>query len=223
MIEWTDILIRLVTAAIFGGLVGLERERKNWTAGLRTHMMVCTGAALMMIVSSFGFSEILKSEYIRLDPSRVAAQVVSGIGFLGAGTILFSKEGTVRGLTTAAGLWTVAGIGLATGGGMFIAAIITTCLALIILWAIQPIEKRYNERFAFKTLTIVTTRVASISVLLEKLDSVEKIRFSNFHMERSGEDVVYKLFFEGENVHKIEKFIDELQKDKDIKKVTWQK
>ena len=79
MIEWTDILIRLVTAAVFGGLVGLERERKNWTAGLRTHMMVCTGSALIMIVSSYGFSEIIQQGYADLDPSRVAAQVVSGI------------------------------------------------------------------------------------------------------------------------------------------------
>ena len=142
MIEWKEILIRLSLAALFGALIGLERERKNWTAGLRTHMMVCVGACLIMIVSAFGFADILGTPNVTLDPSRIAAQVVSGIGFIGAGTILFSKQGTVHGLTTAAGLWTVAAIGLATGSGMYFSAGATTVIALIILWALLPLEHK---------------------------------------------------------------------------------
>lgn len=145
MIEWQEITIRLVPASIFGAPVGLERERKSWSAGMRTHMMVCVGSCLIMIVSSFGFFDVLGGKNIELDPSRVAAQVVSGIGFLGAGTIMFMKEGIVRGLTTAAGLWTVAAIGLATGGGMYLPAGIATGIVLIFLWALQPLKKDMQE------------------------------------------------------------------------------
>ena len=140
MLSGTEIIIRLALASLFGALIGLERERKDWSAGLRTHMMVCVGSCLIMIVSAFGFTDILGTANVTLDPSRIAAQVVSGIGFIGAGAILFIKQGTIRGLTTASGLWTVAAIGLATGGGMYFAASATTIIALIILWALQPLD-----------------------------------------------------------------------------------
>ncbi|HRP53863.1 MAG TPA: MgtC/SapB family protein, partial [Fluviicola sp.] len=102
MISWQEVLIRLALAALLGGLIGLERERKNWAAGLRTHMMVCVGACLIMLVSTHGFYEVINENHISFDPSRVAAQVVSGIGFIGAGAIMFLKDGIIRGLTTAA-------------------------------------------------------------------------------------------------------------------------
>src|SRR5690606_2709085 len=112
MLDWKDIVIRLGLAALFGALIGLERERKNWAAGMRTHMMVCVGATLAMMISSFGFGDVLGRDHIVLDPSRIASLVLSGVGFIGAGAIL-SRQGTIRGLTTASGLWTVAAIGLA--------------------------------------------------------------------------------------------------------------
>src|ERR1044072_4377115 len=101
MITWQETLTRLLVASVLGALVGIERQRLDWAAGLRTHMLVCLGSALIMIVSAFGFKDILGTPNVGLDPSRVAAQVVSGIGFLGAGTILFLKNEVVRGLTTA--------------------------------------------------------------------------------------------------------------------------
>lgn len=91
MLAWDEILIRLITASVLGAFIGLERERKTWTAVMRTHMLVCVGSCLIMIVSAFGFQDILSKENITLDPSRIAAKVVSGIGFIGAGTILFQK------------------------------------------------------------------------------------------------------------------------------------
>ena len=93
MLSGTEIIIRLALASLFGALIGLERERKDWSAGLRTHMMVCVGSCLIMIVSAFGFTDILGTANVTLDPSRIAAQVVSGIGFIGAGAILFIKQG----------------------------------------------------------------------------------------------------------------------------------
>ena len=106
---------------MLGSGIGIERERLNWVAGLRTHMLVCVGSSLFMIVSFCGFADVLSTEHVALDPSRIAAQVVSGIGFLGAGTIVLRSK-VVRGLTTAAGLWTVAAVGLAVGGGLYVAA-----------------------------------------------------------------------------------------------------
>ena len=125
MLSPSHFIARLVLAALLGSLIGLERERLQWVAGLRTHMLVCVGASLIMIVSSFGFADILGHPNVTLDPSRVAAQVVSGIGFLGAGTILLRRE-VIRGLTTAASLWTVAAIGLAVGGGLYTGAVAAT-------------------------------------------------------------------------------------------------
>jgi putative Mg2+ transporter-C (MgtC) family protein len=141
----TEMLIRLVTAAALGSLIGFERERLLWAAGIRTHMLVCVGSCLIMIVSQYGFSNILTYEHVVLDPSRIAAQVVSGIGFLGAGAILARGE-IVKGLTTAASIWTVAAIGLAVGGGLYLEAGASTVLILIILAGIKPLEEAYRSR-----------------------------------------------------------------------------
>src|ERR1700742_2957231 len=140
-----EMLLRLVTAAALGSLIGFERERLLWAAGIRTHMLVCVGSCLIMIVSQYGFSSILNEKNVVLDPSRIAAQVVSGIGFLGAGAILARGE-IVKGLTTAASIWTVAAIGLAVGGGLYLAAGASTIIILIILAGIKPLEEAYRSR-----------------------------------------------------------------------------
>lgn len=140
-LDTKEIAIRLLIAVALGGLVGWERERKEGAAGLRTHMLVCLASSLIMIVSAFGFKDIVGKPGIALDPSRIAAQVISGVGFLGAGTILFLKPQIIRGLTTAAGLWSVAGIGLAVGGGLYAAAFITTAVVLVILALVKPLER----------------------------------------------------------------------------------
>lgn len=122
-----DFALRLFVAGAMGVLIGLEREYRAKEAGYRTHFLVALGSALMMIVSQYGFMEVLKTDLIRLDPSRIAAQVVSGIGFIGAGTIILQKQ-IVRGLTTAAGIWATSGIGLAVGAGMYAVGISATLL-----------------------------------------------------------------------------------------------
>ncbi|EDV00836.1 MgtC/SapB family protein [Phocaeicola coprocola] len=125
-----DFALRLFVAGAMGVLIGLEREYRAKEAGYRTHFLVALGSALMMIVSQYGFMEVLKTDLIRLDPSRIAAQVVSGIGFIGAGTIILQKQ-IVRGLTTAAGIWATSGIGLAVGAGMYAVGISATLLVLL--------------------------------------------------------------------------------------------
>ena len=122
--------LRLFVAGAMGVLIGLEREYRAKEAGYRTHFLVALGSALIMIVSQYGFMDVLKADLVRLDPSRVAAQVVTGIGFIGAGTIILQKQ-VVRGLTTAAGIWATSGIGLAVGAGMYGIGIVATVLVLI--------------------------------------------------------------------------------------------
>ncbi|MFT4174023.1 MAG: MgtC/SapB family protein [Rhodocyclaceae bacterium] len=178
MIDHTDILLRLALAAVLGALIGLDRERLAWAAGLRTHMMVSVGAALFMLVSAYGFADALNQPGdVRLDVSRVAAQVASGIGFLGAGTIMLRRQ-IIHGLTTAASLWSVAAVGLAAGGGMYFAAIGATALMLIILVVVKPIESRMR---AARQTWIITLNVehthcslASISDTIKQAGLVQE-------------------------------------------------
>jgi putative Mg2+ transporter-C (MgtC) family protein len=149
-----DLLFRLGTAAILGSLIGLDRQRLDKSAGLRTHMLVSVGSALVMIVSAYGFEDVLSPGRVVLDPSRIAAQVVSGIGFLGAGAILRENQ-SVHGLTTAASIWVVAAIGLAAGGGLYLPAASATVIILVILTVIKPVEDHLLGGNRRLTLTIV--------------------------------------------------------------------
>ena len=126
----TEFVLRLFIAGILGSIIGLDREYRAKEAGYRTHFLVSLGSALIMIVSQYGFDEVLQKPGMDLDPSRIAAQVVTGIGFIGAGTIILHKQ-IVRGLTTAAGIWATSGIGLAIGAGMYGLGISATVLTLI--------------------------------------------------------------------------------------------
>lgn len=125
-----EMILRLVVAGVCGAIIGFERRSRQKEAGLRTHFLVAVGSALIMLVSKYGFQDILGQAGMGLDPSRIAAQVVSGVGFLGAGTILVQRQ-SVRGLTTAAGLWSTSGIGLAIGAGIYWIGFSATVLVFI--------------------------------------------------------------------------------------------
>ena len=147
-LDWPEVLLRLVLAGVFGGVLGLERELREREAGLRTHLLVSLGSALFTIVSAYGFREFLNSgeSVVRADPTRIAAQIVTGIGFLGAGAII--RQGlSIRGLTTAATLWVVAAIGMAVGAGYYSAAAITTAVALVALWPLRQLAWRMVRRY----------------------------------------------------------------------------
>ena len=142
-----EFVLRIFIAALLGGAIGLEREYRAKEAGFRTHFLVALGSALFMVVSAYGFQGALVTPQHSVDVSRVAAQVVSGIGFIGAGTIIFHKsENVVRGLTTAAGLWVTAAIGLACGGGMYALSIASTVLVLVGLEAFNIILHKFDRR-----------------------------------------------------------------------------
>jgi len=128
----TEFILRIFIAGLLGSVIGLEREYRAKEAGFRTHFLVGLGSGLFMILSAHGFSDVALSEGVRHDVSRIAAQVVSGIGFIGAGCIIFQKH-AVRGLTTAAGLWVTAAIGMAAGAGMYAVATAATIMVVVCL------------------------------------------------------------------------------------------
>ncbi len=147
-LNWDESLLRLSLAAVLGGMIGAERELRDREAGLRTHLLVSLGSALFTIVGAYGFHAFLNSgaNVVRVDPTRIAAQIVTGIGFLGAGAII--RHGfSVRGLTTAATLWVVAAVGMAAGAGYYSVAAITTALVLIALYPLRIFAYLIIRRF----------------------------------------------------------------------------
>jgi putative Mg2+ transporter-C (MgtC) family protein len=190
-LEHGELIIRLVVAAALGSFIGIERERLAWAAGLRTHMLVSTGACLVMIVSAYGFGAALGPNVV-LDPSRVAAQVVSGIGFLGAGTILLRGE-IVRGLTTAASLWAVAAIGLAVGGGLYLEAAAATGIILGILTVVKPFEEWLQHRNKQHDLIVLANRHSvSVDVLNQELGYRAR-RITRFISEPDEDETLDKI------------------------------
>ena len=158
-------------------------------------MLVCVGSALTTMVSAFGFLDILGTKNVVLDPSRIAAQVISGIGFIGAGTILFLRDGIVRGLTTAAGLWTVAAIGLATGGGMYFMASVTTGIAIIILLILQPLEKRFSERFKQERLKIIISTESKSRQVVNDIFQSNDLKVSSCTVTKTDNDYTVPFHF----------------------------
>ncbi|MBV4415654.1 MgtC/SapB family protein [Clostridium tyrobutyricum] len=178
MDQW-ELMLRLLISGVLGSLIGFERRSHYKEAGLRTHFVVALGSALIMIVSKYGFMDLINTQSVSLDPSRVAAQVVSGIGFLGAGTIIVEHQ-NVRGLTTAAGLWATAGIGIAIGAGMYIPGVSATALILIGLGIFNKMQKK---AIMYST-GIADLSVEGINPVLDVLKN-SKVRVSNIQVNRN--------------------------------------
>lgn len=171
----------LILAAILGFCIGFERKLRSKEAGIRTHTIVCVGSALMMLISKYAFDS-------EADSARVAAQIVAGIGFLGAGIIVYRKN-EVHGLTTAAGVWTTAGVGMACGGGLYIVAVIATVLLIFTQWLLHRNFRIFRNK-KFFTVSIV---------FVQKMDEREKVkqlfgtdRYYSLVLERQGKDRIYR-------------------------------
>lgn len=186
---WVFIL-RLAVAGLLGAAVGFEREYRAKEAGTRTHFLVAMGSCLLMIVSQWGFQDILTMTNcgadMRLDISRVASQIVSGIGFIGAGTIMMQKQ-VVHGLTTAAGMWAVAGIGMAIGGGMYILGTAATVLALVGLEFLRILGRKIHSRSS--CVIFLVRKRSELIHFVEELDA-NNIQIINYSVnrEKSGMD-----------------------------------
>lgn len=187
----TEFILRLFLAGIMGAIIGLDREYRAKEAGYRTHFLVSLGSALIMIVSQYGFTEVLDVPGMELDPSRIAAQVVTGIGFIGAGTIILHKQ-IVRGLTTAAGIWATSGIGLAIGAGMYVLGISATILTLIGLEVLSILFKSIGMKSS--VVEFSTKNKESINRLSKKFNSKDFLVVS-FQMDENnmGNSTVYHV------------------------------
>ncbi|MBE4936749.1 MgtC/SapB family protein [Bacillus thuringiensis] len=208
-----DFIIRIGVAGLLGAMIGIEREIRSKEAGLKTHFLVAVGSALIMVVSKYAFSDIVFEEHMSLDPSRIAAQVVSGVGFLGAGTIIIQKQ-AVKGLTTAAGLWATAGIGLAIGAGMYVVGIGATILVLI---GLEIVSRIFKVQFLFPqniTVQMFVNKHEAVQQILETLQ-VKGIPILSYEVEASQQstETVYKVGMQLKNIPSEEKneFIQHMQ------------
>ena len=167
-----SILVRIFCSLIIGGIIGLERGAKNRPAGLRTYMLVCVGSCLIMLTNQYIYQYTGAG-----DPMRLGAQVVSGIGFLGAGTIIVTKHNQIKGLTTAAGLWTAAGIGLALGIGFYEAAITAAVSIYVVLTLVQKWENRVHKKIRFLEVYVEMDNTIPLS------EFTQQLRQQEFHIE----------------------------------------
>ncbi len=191
---FSDILFRLLVASILGGIIGLEREYRGKVAGVRTHFLVSLGSALFMVLSIFGFEHVQSVHNISFDPSRIAGQVVTGIGFIGAGTIILQKH-VVRGLTTAAGLWVTSAVGLVAGAGMWVVATCTVAFVVVGLEVLNLLMHRFGSRMV--TITFNTRDKQEIRHLIDKLGSEGlKIQTYSLHEHAAGADKGYAVQME---------------------------
>ena len=167
-VTYFAVALRILAAAILGGFMGLERGLKNRAAGLRTYMLVCVGACLIMLTNQFIFQA-----YSQGDPVRMGAQVISGIGFLGAGTIIVTRRTQVKGLTTAAGLWAAAGIGLALGIGFYEGAIMGTVTVLTVMTLMQLLDNKMRNKTKSFEIYVELSGAITLGDLLRQIRELE--------------------------------------------------
>jgi putative Mg2+ transporter-C (MgtC) family protein len=217
---------KLLIASFLGGILGWEREQRGRPAGLRTHILVCVGVTLMMIVSESIFEKYkmyTDESVLRVDPARIAAQVITGIGFIGAGTIIRYRT-SVRGLTTAASLWIVAGTGLAVGSGCYLPAIITTALALFALIFIPHLERNI-KRDKYKTLKLSVASSDPLLVSILEILKKHSLQLQNYGYESDlvKNEISYHVDVRYKDELSISNASDEISRSvKEIKKLGWE-
>jgi len=213
-----NMVIRLLIAAFLGGIIGLERGSGDRPAGLRTHILVCAGSTLIMLVSLYGFDgfDSLPLEYPRnRDSARIAAQVVSGIGFLGAGTIM--HEGiTVKGLTTAASLWIVSAIGLTVGAGLYLLSVMATIITLITLVTFHTWEKRFalNGHTDRLYLRVTALNRPDVITLITSYFAANLIKINNLNVRNNNmkKQVVLECYLTVDKNLSVHKLMNDLRK-----------
>ncbi len=184
--ETSTIILKLLLAAVLGGIIGFERDMHGRAAGLRTNLLVCMGSALFMIISEMVANSAMVNNSGRFaDPGRIAAQIITGIGFIGAGAII--KEGfNIRGLTTAACLWLVAGLGMAVGAGYYMLGIYATLIAIVSLVALKNLDKLF-PRDSYRTLAIDFSNEKELSEIVQTVKQFKELKILYFDFDRNYE------------------------------------
>ncbi len=190
VIQQLELMVRIILAGVCGGAIGYERESRKKTAGLRTHVIVAVSAALMIVLSKYGFNDVL-GQHVRVDPSRIAAGTVTAIGFLGSG-IIFSRNKNVSGVTTSAGIWATLGVGMAVGAGMYVIGIATTVIVVLVEIFIgrggklsHIMKQVYQITVEYTTSETNNTKIAEI--VKNELESNYKCKILRFQTRRKEE------------------------------------
>ncbi|CQR48554.1 putative Mg(2+) transport ATPase [Paraliobacillus sp. PM-2] len=213
--EFVTMSTRIIIALILSGLIGFEREIKQHSAGFRTHILVGVSACLMMLLSIYGFTSYLNEygDVVRFDPARIPSYVISGIGFLGAGTIIVNGM-TIRGLTTAASIWAVAGLGLVVGVGMYKEAILTTIIILLSLIFLNNFEKRISKHKSLVSFQIVIDKKLELRHLFISIEKFHtKIRKLEINRDEEDEHVVFVEMEGRDSLDKTELYYSLLEVD----------
>lgn len=219
MFGTVHIIIRLISAFLLGGLVGLERELHGRAAGLKTHILVCLGSALIMLTSM----HIFYLYPARVDPTRIAAGLITGIGFLGAGTILRFRA-SVRGLTTAASLWAVAGIGLAVGSGFYLGSYIATALVLFVLFFMTKIERILVRKDWYKVIAVETKGDAQQLKEIRAILSNYKVEIRDFEIKKkpNSDNVIMELNLKLITDRQDDQILTDIMLIKGVERASWQ-
>jgi len=213
-----EIVLRLVTGAALGAIIGFEREAHGRPAGLRTHLLVCLSAVLIMLISQNYYRlTALDPDIVRLDPGRIVAGAVTGIGFLGAGVIIKTR-GTVYGLTTAASIWILFAIGLAVGGGLYLPALITFLLTYFTLWVLRIIERRIPKDL-FKSISVITDGTLMEAELRPVINKYGNFLSAEYEKEMATGDIAYLITASFKKGVPLMELFSDLSQLKGIKKV----
>lgn len=208
-------MLRIVVSSLCGGAIGLERSHRQKEAGIRTHTIVALGSALIMIISKYGFFDVVVLEGISLDASRIASNIITGISFVGAGMI-FVRGYAITGLTTASGIWATAGVGMALGAGMYTVGLFSTALIIVIQMLMHGFLKRLEQSSAQELVIVLAARKGALERLQQQFDA-EGVAFSNGRIER-GEDktITVQLSLQHATAPTIDRFLAKLSDNEDI-------
>ncbi len=221
MITAQQIIVRLILAFILGGLIGLEREFHGRAAGLRTHILVCLGSALIMLTSMHIFH--LYRDVTTIDPARIAAGVITGIGFLGAGAIIRFRA-SVRGLTTAACLWAVAAIGLALGSGFYLGAYLTSAIVLFVLFFLTKLERALIRKDWYKVIAVETKGHAQQLKDIRSVLSDYRVEIRDFEIKKKPEsnNVTVELNLKLTTDRQDDQILTDVMRIKGVERASWQ-
>lgn len=221
MLNGLIVIFRLLLAAVLSGLIGFEREFHGRAAGFRTHILLCVGSTLVMLTSMHIFDAYAGKAAV--DPARIAAGVITGIGFLGAGTIMHSRS-AIRGLTTAASLWVVAGIGLAVGSGLYLAAIVTAVLTVVTLMFFGRLEHTMIRKDWYRTLAVETKEGSEQLKAIRGALADYRVEITDFEVDRAAESgkMILKLGLKLTSPKYANQLIEEIGRLDGVSHVKWE-
>ena len=204
-----EYIIRIILACICGGLIGLERTKRFKEAGIRTHIILAMGSAIFVIISKYGFNDVA-----HFDAARVAAQIIAGVGFLGAG-VIFVKSGSVRGLTTAAGIWTTVAIGMCLGSGLYVLGIVST-LILLFIQVVLHIFTPSNETLELAEIFIMVKDVPGIVQEIKEIFEQENVMISSFKLKNHDNKIEIRFNVRVFRERSLDKLYSKVQEHPDV-------